>query len=105
MPPPLRLRESIPLPQGSDVAVGVGAGGQYLVVPVAGRSGPCWVCAPASDRAVACVRTGETSPWTVLHHSATGTVDIYRTLRDGSVRESVVLCARLPLGRTVLAAT
>ena len=77
---------------------------QYLVLALAGRSGPCWVCAPASDRAVACVRGGRASPWSVVHHSLTGTVDIYRTLRDGSVRESVVLCDSLPLGRTVLAA-
>jgi hypothetical protein len=98
------MRENLPLSQGVDVTVGVGPGGQYLVVPVAGRSGPCWVCAPVSDRALDCVRSGRTSPWTVVHHSATGTVDIYRTLRDGSVRESVVLCAQLPLGGTVLAA-
>jgi hypothetical protein len=104
VPPPLRLRETVQLADHTDVAVAEGAGGQFLVVAVAGRSGPCWVCAPASDRAVACVRSGRTSPWTVLHHSATGTVDIYRTLRDGTVRESVMLCAQLPLGRSVLAA-
>jgi hypothetical protein len=57
-----------------------------------------------SDRAVACVRSGLTSPWTVAHHSASGTVDIYRTARDGSVKESVVLCSQLPAGGTVLAA-
>jgi hypothetical protein len=104
VPPQLRLRETILLSDSTNVAVGDGAGGQYLVVSMTGRSGPCWVCAPASDRAVACVRSGQASPWSVVHHSATGTVDIYRTLRDGSVRESVVLCGHLPVGRTVLAA-
>jgi len=104
VPPELSLRETIPVPDVPFVAVGDGVGGQYLVIGVAGRSGPCWVCAPATDRAVACVRSGRTSPWSVVHHSATGTVDIYRTLRDGSVRESVVLCSQLPFGRTVFAA-
>ena len=104
MPPELRLKETILVSDCMDVAVGAGTGGQYLVLTMAGRSGPCWVCAPASDRAVACVRSGQASPWSVVHHSATGTVDIYRTLRDGSVRESVVLCAGLPLGLGVLAA-
>lgn len=89
---------------GTSVAVGDGLGGPYLVVSVAGRSGPCWVCAPVSDVALSCVRTGRTSAWTVIHHSVTGTVDIYRTVLDGSVRESVVLCSRLPRGRAVLAA-
>jgi hypothetical protein len=82
----------------------MGVGGQYLVMEMAGSAGPCWVCAPVSNRALDCVRTGQASPWAVLHHSSTGTVDIYRTLRDGSVRESVVLCAALPVGRSVLAA-
>jgi hypothetical protein len=104
VPPPLQLREVIEPADGGAVAVGEGSGGTYLVVPVAGRSGPCWVCAPASDRAVACVRTGQASPWSVVHHSATGTVVIYRTVVDGSVRESVVLCSGLPVGRALLAA-
>src|SRR5579864_636820 len=104
VPPQLSLKETILVSDCTDVAVGTGTGGQYLVLTMAGRSGPCWVCAPASDRAVACVRSGQASPWSVVHHSATGTVDIYRTLRDGSVRESVVLCGHLPVGRTVLAA-
>jgi hypothetical protein len=104
VPPQLQLLEELPPHHGIDVSVGASAGCQYLVMAVAGRSGPCWVCAPASDRAVACVRSGQASPWTVVQHSATGTVDIYRTGRDGSVRESVVLCSKVPSGRTVLAA-
>jgi len=101
-PPQLLLTEELAVPDHA--AVAIGAGGQYLVIEVTGRAGPCWVCAPVSDRALDCVRSGRTSPWTVVHHSATGTVDIYRTLLDGSVHESVVLCSALPVGRSVLAA-
>ncbi len=99
------MRESLPLSQGVDVTVGVGPGGQYLVVPVAGRSGPAG-CAPRCRIGPSiCVRSGRTSPWTVVHHSATGTVDIYRTLaRRLGARVRGALCSQLPLGRTVLAA-
>ncbi|HET9075752.1 MAG TPA: hypothetical protein VFN68_02380 [Acidimicrobiales bacterium] len=95
VPPQLRFEETIPVP-GADVSVGTGAGGTYLVIELAGHDGPCWVCAPASERAVECVRTGRASPWSVVHHSLTGTVDIYRTAADGSLHMSVALCARLP---------
>ena len=104
VPPQLQLAELIPLADGTDVAVGLGTGGQYLVMSVGGREGGCWVCAPASDRAVQCVRDGVASPWSVIHHSATGTVDVYRSRVDGSVHESVVLCSALPMGRGVLVA-
>ena len=104
VPPQLLLKEAFPIPDLGEVAVGMGVGGQYLVVEMTGRAGPCWVCAPVTDRALDCVRSGKTTPWTVLHHSATGTVDIYRTLLDGSVQESVVLCAALPVGQSVLVA-
>jgi hypothetical protein len=100
----MRIRETFTLSDSTRVAVCFDLGIQYLVLLLAGRSGPRWVCAPASDRAVACVGNGQTSPWAVIHHSSTGTVEIYRTLRDGSIRESVVLCSQLPEGRSVLAA-
>jgi hypothetical protein len=104
VPGHLRLREAFVLDDGTEVAVGHGAGGQYLVMALSGRSGACWVCAPASDVAIDCVRAGRTSPWAVVHHSATGTVDVYRSRIDGTLIESVMLCSRLPLGRSVLAA-
>jgi len=104
VPPQLQLRELIPLAGGTDVAVGHGTGGQYLVMTLSGRCGECWVCAPATDRAVQCVRDGLASPWDVIHHSATGTVDVYRSRVDGTVLESVMLCSALPTGRGVLAA-
>lgn len=104
VPGHLRLREVILLADGTEVAVGHGIGGQYLVLAVSGRSGACWVCAPATDAAIECVRAGRSSPWTVAHHSATGTVDVFRSRVDGTIAESVLLCAQLPVGRTVLAA-
>jgi hypothetical protein len=104
VPGHLQLRETFVLDDGTEVAIGHGAGGQYLVLSLSGRSGVCWVCAPASDTAIDCVRTGRASPWAVIHHSATGTVDVYRSRVDGSLCESVMLCSALPLGRSVLAA-
>lgn len=97
VPPQLELIEAFgAAASGEEAAVGWGAGGLHLVVELAGWSGPCWVCAPASERAVDCVRTGRASAWTVIHHSRTGTVDVYRTLTDGSLHCSTVLCRSLP---------
>ena len=104
VPGHLRLGEAFTAADGTEVAIGHGVGGQYLVLSMSGQDGACWVCAPASDVAVDCVRTGRTSPWAVVDHSATGTVDIYRSGLDGSVADSVVLCSQLPLGRKVLVA-
>ena len=94
VPPQLSVRETIPASDGQ-VAVGVGDGGQYLVVELAGDGGPCWMCAPVSDRAVECVRSGQASPWSVLQHSSTGMVEVYETRADGSLEESLVLCTML----------
>jgi hypothetical protein len=104
VPGHLQLRELIHRADGTEVAVGHGIGGQYLVIAVSGRSGACWVCAPATDAAIECVRAGRSSPWTVAHHSATGTVDVFRSHLDGTIAESVLLCSQFPLGRNVLAA-
>lgn len=105
VPPQLCLQEVIPAPNNCDgAAVGIRVGGTYLVVELSGWAGPCWVCAPVSDRAIECVRAGRASPWTVVHHSATGTVDVYRTGSDGSLRCSTVLCSSLPFSRPLRAA-
>ncbi|HMC39034.1 MAG TPA: hypothetical protein VKI19_05180 [Acidimicrobiales bacterium] len=104
VPPQLWMQESLSVAGDDDAAVGVGVGGTYLVVELPGFAGPCWVCAPVTDRALDCVRDGRTSPWTVLHHSATGTVDVYRTAADGSLRCSTMLCAALPGARPARAA-
>jgi hypothetical protein len=92
------LQEVLSVPDDTDeVAVGVGVGGTYLVVELPGFAGPCWICAPVTPRAVECVRSGRAPAWTALHHSATGTVDVYRTGADGSLRCSTVLCSSLPV--------
>ena len=104
VPGHLKLREAFFVADGTEVAVGHGAGGQYIVLSVNSGDRACWVCAPATDVAVDCVRAGRTSPWTVVNHSATGTVDIYTPCVDGTVTESVVLCGQLQLGRSVLVA-
>ena len=104
VPGHLQLREAFFLADGTEVAVGHGAGGQYIVLSVNAEDGACWVCAPATDVAIDCVRAGRSSPWAVVHHSATGTVDIYTRGLDGTVAESVVLCGHIPLGRSFLVA-
>ena len=103
VPPSLKVREDLVV-AGLRAAVADDDSSRYLVLTLPGRAGPCWVCAPATDVALDAVRNGRTSPWNVVHHSATGTVDIYRTMLDGSLRESVVLCASLPLGDALLSA-
>ena len=104
VPGHLQLQELIQRADGTEVAVGHGIGGQYLVIAVSVRSGACWVCAPATDAAIECVRAGRSSPWTVAHHSATGTVEVFRSRLDGTIGESVLLCSQLLLGRDLLAA-
>lgn len=104
VPPQLTLQETLTVPGEEGVAVGVGVGGTYLVVELPGFAGPCWVCAPVTARALDCVRSGRTSPWTVIHHSATGTVDVYRTSSDGSLHCSTTLCSSLPVVQPVRAA-
>ena len=104
VPPQLSLVENLSVPVDDAVAVGVGIGGTYLVIELPGFAGPCWVAAPVTERAIDCIRSGRTSPWTVIHHSATGTVDIYRTAADGSLRCSTALCSSLPLSQPVRAA-
>lgn len=102
-PPSFRVRESMVV-GGVAASVAEEHGSDYLVVRVPGRAGPCWVCAPATERAIDAVRSGRTSPWSVLHHSATGTVDIFRSMLDGTVRGSTVLCANLPSGDGLISA-
>lgn len=105
VPPHLSLQEVLGVtPSKEEAAVGMGVGGTYLVVELPAWAGPCWVCAPASQRAIECVRSGRVSPWTALHHSTTGTVDVYRTAADGSLHCSTVLCSTLPTAQPSRAA-
>ncbi|HWG74959.1 MAG TPA: hypothetical protein VG184_12985 [Acidimicrobiales bacterium] len=97
VPPHLHLREVLDLP---DVAAATAddAEGTYLVVSVAGAAGRCWMCAPATQLAIDCVRSRRTTPWTVMHHSSTGTVQVWRARADGTLVESVKLCAHIAPG-------
>jgi hypothetical protein len=103
-PPHLRLREQLCAGSGPPLAVGVDDNGTYLVMTLPGRSGPCWICAAVSERALGCVRAGTSSPWAVVHHSATGRIGLFRSLADGTIRDSELLCADLPVGAGLLSA-
>lgn len=103
-PPSLRLAERLASADGIGLCIAGDHDGSYLVVSLPGRSGTCWICAPATDLALDCVRGHRASPWAVVHHSRTGTVRVFRTLVDGTIRESLVLCAELPAGASVLCA-
>ncbi|MGH9075927.1 MAG: hypothetical protein ACRDY0_00465 [Acidimicrobiales bacterium] len=94
VPPHLQLREVLDLP-GCRAAAAEGALGVYLVVPLPGAGDPGWVCAPVTERALDCVRAQRTSPWSAVNHSATGTVDVWQVAADGTIGESVMLCADL----------
>jgi hypothetical protein len=102
-PPHLRVQEEFDLPTGEHAATAADDESTYLAVEVAGRAGPCWVCAPATTRALDCVRCGRTDAWVVIHHSATGTVQLWRPGGRGW-SESVVLCSQLPARETLAAA-
>jgi hypothetical protein len=54
-----------------------------------------WVCAPASDRAISCVRSGRARPADLFRHSATGFVELITAHADGRTSESIRLCADL----------
>jgi hypothetical protein len=54
-----------------------------------------WVCAPISERALACVRTGRAEVRDAFTHTATGGVDILTLGPDGHCTESFKMCAEL----------
>jgi hypothetical protein len=51
-----------------------------------------WMCAPITERALACVRTGRADLRAVFAHTATGTVEIVTVSPDGRCTESLRLC-------------
>jgi hypothetical protein len=91
-PPFMHLREVLDLP-GMAVAAADDGDRTYLVVSGADGGGDYWICAPATERAIECVRVGRTTPWSVVHHSSTGTVEVWRRGPDGTVTTSVLTCA------------
>lgn len=98
LPPRLRVREVLDV---SEMAAAVVEDDEqtYLMVSVgvdgdrAGRA--CWICAPASERALECVRSHRATPWTLLLHSSTGTVVRWWREGSGDFAESVICCADL----------
>ncbi len=67
-------------------------GARYLL---AHTTASTWLCAPISERALECVRSGRAELRAVFAHSATGMVERL-TVRQGAVcQESLVPCAQL----------
>jgi hypothetical protein len=95
-PPYVRVREVFDLP-GITVAAGCDGDRTYLLVPVTDRGDSYCICAPASERAIDCVKSRRTSPWEVVHHSATGMIEVWRRDADGSMIDSTVPCAQVRL--------
>jgi hypothetical protein len=54
-----------------------------------------WLCAPATDVALGCVRSGRAAPADVFRHSSTGMVEVITVGADGQFSESMRLCADL----------
>jgi hypothetical protein len=54
-----------------------------------------WLCAPATDLALKCVRSGKAEPADVFRHSSSGMVEDITVGADGQFFESMRLCADL----------
>jgi hypothetical protein len=71
-------------------------GGRWLVaLDNEGDDALHWLCAPASDLAIRCLRSGSAQPADLFRHSRTGTVEIITIGVDGRMVESTRLCAEL----------
>jgi len=70
---------------------------QGWLVALAGDDlgGRRWLCAPHSELAISCVRTGRALPADLFRHSGTGTVHVIAVAADGGIVESVRLCAEV----------
>jgi hypothetical protein len=82
------------------------AGVRYLVLRAEGNGRTeTWMCAPISERALACVRAGRADLRAAFTHTSTGTVDILSIQPDGHWTETLKLCRELvdeelpPVGR------
>jgi hypothetical protein len=75
-------------------------GSRYLVAHTRGRGkAGTWLCAPVSERALACVCSGQADLRDAFVHSATGAVDLVtvstRPGRQPQFQESLRLCCDL----------
>jgi hypothetical protein len=86
---------------GSCLLVGHSPDGQrWLAALVADDLGGCrWLCAPHSELAISCVRTGRAVPADLFRHSATGMVYVISLAADGAISESVRLGSDLSDGK------
>jgi hypothetical protein len=84
-------------PSAPRLYAGHDAAGQGWLVALIddGRNARRWLCAPASDLAIGCVRSGRARPADLFRHSATGSVEMITAYSDGHISESVRLCAEL----------
>lgn len=72
------------------------AGAHWLIVQVDGdRDHPAWLCAPVSVRAIRAVLDGQASPYDVLRHSATGTVELVRVAAGRAIPDRCLLCSEV----------
>jgi hypothetical protein len=54
-----------------------------------------WLCAPVSERALRTVLEGRASPFDVLRHSATGTVELVAVDNGRAVPDRCLLCSKV----------
>lgn len=66
--------------------------GRYLI---AQTSAPTWLCAPISERALACVVSGRAELRSAFVHSLTGMVERLTVQSSSVCQDSVVPCAQL----------
>ncbi len=83
---------------GPTLCVGVDYEGRHWLLyrGAARPGGQVWVCAPASARAVDCVRQGTASVHDALLHSLTGTVEIVTVGGRAAHPDRCVRCPEIP---------
>ncbi len=64
-----------------------------------------WICAPATDRVVELVSTGQAEAADAVRHSATGWVEVVRVVAGHAVPDQRVSCADLAAATPVGSAT
>jgi hypothetical protein len=71
-------------------------GRQWLIVQI--DDDPvhlAWMCSPVSERAMRAVRDGQCAPTDVLHHSATGTVELVTIDHGRATPDRCLLCEQV----------
>lgn len=77
------------------------SGGHWLIVEAPDRAGDlCWMCAPASERAVELVASGQASATDAVLHSRTGWVEMVRVVDGHAVPDQRLSCSEVAARRT-----